>query len=78
MDSQHEMRISQLLGEIRQSERTNDDRAEEGASAGTDWCDSPKGEQYCEQHLHDESDRRNEGLQIYKMATVESCSFKCV
>lgn len=78
MDSQHEMRISQLLGEIRQSERTNDDRAEEGASAGTDWYDGPKGEQYCEQHLHDESDRRNEGLQIYKMATVESCSFRCV
>jgi len=49
MDSHHEERISQLLGELRENESStslsDDSRTQASTSACRDWCDAPHEEQ---------------------------------
>lgn len=64
MDSHHEERISQLLGEIRENESStvsDDSRTQAGMSACRDWYDSPHQEQ-SDEHLDGGSYNRDEGM----------------
>ena len=61
MDSHHEERISQLLGEIRQGESSNDSRTEADPSACRDWYDAPHEENCTNEQPEEASHSRDEG-----------------
>ena len=62
MDSQHEERISRLLGEFRENEGSNDDGAQAHASTSADWYDGPYKEQCSKQHPQEEPNNMDEGM----------------
>ncbi|XP_078362233.1 ATP-dependent DNA/RNA helicase DHX36-like isoform X2 [Oculina patagonica] len=64
MDSHHEERISQLLGEMRQNESSNNSRTEAGASGlgCRDWYDGPH-EEHCSEQPEGGSYNRDEDMQ---------------
>lgn len=63
MDSHHEERISQLLGEMRQNESSNNSRTEAGASASAcrDWYDDPY-EEHCNEQPEGGSYNKGAGM----------------